>query len=152
MLALCISWHIKGSLLATLSGIKITRLMVMSCTLPDWLMKKQTSSLKTGVMRSRKSLANSTITGSSVNSSRIWRVCTENQRWCCDHALKSEKKYNQLVIEINPLLKSFKSNLWYLATDNILIYSLPVNLQSKKCDSSMTLLANQNNVFQRALQ
>lgn len=47
---------------------------VNGCTLPDWLMKKHTSSLNTGVMRSRKSLASSTITGSSVNSSRIWRV------------------------------------------------------------------------------
>ncbi len=46
------------------------------CTLssPDWLIKKQTSSRKTGVFLSRKSLANSTMTGSSVSSSRTWRV------------------------------------------------------------------------------
>lgn len=42
--------------------------------LPDWLMKKQTSSLNTGVFLSRKSLASSTITGSSVSSSKTCRV------------------------------------------------------------------------------
>ena len=36
---------------------------------PDWLMKNATSSLKIGVLRSRKSDDNSTITGSSVSSS-----------------------------------------------------------------------------------
>lgn len=42
--------------------------------LPDCEMKKQTSSLNTGVVRSKKSLANSTMTGSSVNSSKSCRV------------------------------------------------------------------------------
>jgi len=44
---------------------------------PDWLMKKHTSSRNTGVLRSRKSLAKSTMTGSSVNSSNSWRVYTQ---------------------------------------------------------------------------
>lgn len=41
---------------------------------PDWLIKKQTSSRNTGVFLSKKSLASSTMTGSSVNSSSTWRV------------------------------------------------------------------------------
>lgn len=45
---------------------------------PDWLMKKQTSSLNTGVFLSRKSLASSTMTGSSVSSSSTWRVWKRN--------------------------------------------------------------------------
>ena len=48
--------------------------------LPDWLMKKVTSSLKIGVLRSRKSDASSTITGSSVSSSISWRVLGERGR------------------------------------------------------------------------
>ena len=40
-------------------------------------MKKVTSSLKIGVLRSRKSEASSTITGSSVSSSISWRVLGE---------------------------------------------------------------------------
>ncbi len=36
---------------------------------PDWLTKKATSSLKMGVLRSRKSEDSSTITGNSVSSS-----------------------------------------------------------------------------------
>lgn len=43
-----------------------------------YLMKKQTSSLKIGVNRSKKSLASSTITGSSVSSSKSWRVWNRN--------------------------------------------------------------------------
>lgn len=42
--------------------------------IPDWLRKKQTSSLNTGVFLSRKSLASSTMTGNSVSSSSTWRV------------------------------------------------------------------------------
>lgn len=41
-------------------------------------MKKQTSSLNTGVFLSRKSLASSTMTGSSVSSSSTWRVWKRN--------------------------------------------------------------------------
>lgn len=48
-------------------------------TIPDWLIKKQTSSLKTGVCLSRKSLASSTITGSSVSSSISCRVCSKKE-------------------------------------------------------------------------
>lgn len=48
--------------------------------LPDWLMKKQTSSLNTGVFLSRKSLASSTITGSSVSSSKTCRVWSQQKR------------------------------------------------------------------------
>lgn len=51
----------------------------MEVILPDWLMKKQTSSLKTGVLRSKKSLASSTMTGSSVCSSRICLVWAEKK-------------------------------------------------------------------------
>lgn len=56
-------------------------LQVFKISIPDWLMKKQTSSRKTGVFLSRKSLASSTITGSSVSSSRTWRVCREKMIW-----------------------------------------------------------------------
>lgn len=42
-------------------------------------MKKQTSSRKTGVFLSRKSLASSTMTGSSVSSSSTWRVWESNR-------------------------------------------------------------------------
>lgn len=45
--------------------------------LPLWLMKKHTSSRKIGVLRSRKSLASSTITGISVSSSSSCRVCKQ---------------------------------------------------------------------------
>ena len=45
--------------------------------IPDWLMKKHTSSRKIGVDRSRKSLANSTITGNSVSSSSNCLVCRQ---------------------------------------------------------------------------
>ena len=41
---------------------------------PDWLIKKQTSSRNIGVCLSKKSLANSTMTGNSVSSSSSWRV------------------------------------------------------------------------------
>ena len=45
----------------------------VSAVSPDWEMKKQTSSLKMGVFRSRKSEARSTMTGSSVSSSSSCR-------------------------------------------------------------------------------
>ena len=41
----------------------------VSAVSPDWEMKKQASSRKMGVLRSRKSEARSTITGIWVNSS-----------------------------------------------------------------------------------
>lgn len=54
-----------------------------STSSPDWLMKKQTSSLNTGVFLSRKSLASSTMTGSSVSSSSTWRVWKRTNNICC---------------------------------------------------------------------
>ena len=47
--------------------------MRVSAVSPDCEMKKQTSSLKMGVLLSRKSEARSTMTGSSVSSSSSWR-------------------------------------------------------------------------------
>ena len=61
-------------------------------------MKKQTSSLKTGVLRSRKSLAKSTITGTSVNSSSSCRVYrTNNNRVKYNQTFKSEIKMSSDV-------------------------------------------------------
>lgn len=47
---------------------------MVSAVSPDCEMNTQTSSLKIGVLRSKKSLANSVETGISVNSSKMARV------------------------------------------------------------------------------
>lgn len=64
---------------ATFRKVKIKKCYCATLS-PDWLIKKQTSSLKTGVIRSRKSLASSTMTGSSVSSSSTWRVWEKKQQ------------------------------------------------------------------------
>lgn len=48
---------------------------IVSAVSPDWETKMHVSSLKIGVLRSRKSDASSTETGISVNSSKMARVC-----------------------------------------------------------------------------
>lgn len=53
--------------------------------IPDWLMKKATSSLKIGVFLSRKSDESSTITGNSVSSSTICLVCRVEDAWLFSH-------------------------------------------------------------------
>jgi hypothetical protein len=47
---------------------------IVSAVSPLWLRNTHTSSRKIGVLRSKKSLASSTLTGISVSSSKIARV------------------------------------------------------------------------------
>ncbi len=64
---------------------------------PDCVMKKHTSSRNTGVFLSRKSLASSTMTGNSVNSSSSWRVWKETNR--NSQILHTHLRYNSKTLE-----------------------------------------------------
>lgn len=75
----------------------LDRIQLALASLPDWLIKKQTSSRKTGVFLSRKSLASSTMTGSSVSSSRTWRVWGKRiERTAQHHSAKTSQSSSHL--------------------------------------------------------
>lgn len=59
---------------------------IVSAVSPDCETKMHVSSRKIGVLRSRKSEANSTDTGISVSSSKIARVCRDMRT--ADHAVR----------------------------------------------------------------
>ena len=73
---------------------------------PDWETKKATSSLKMGVLLSRKSEASSTITGSSVNSSTIRRVWREQEYVCVSVVRGCVRKNYSLNNAINDMMYS----------------------------------------------
>ena len=103
---------------------------------PDWLMKNATSSLKIGVLRSRKSDDNSTITGSSVSSSTNWRLyrmimhpCSMEHRtciaWQCTCKIVTNNNYYDgqwqiLMSNLNTKSHCISLTLW----DHVIKYSL----------------------------
>jgi hypothetical protein len=82
--------------------LQYLRALRVSAVSPDWEIKKQTSSLKIGVCLSKKSDAKSSMTGSSVSSSR--RALQAIAEWYDVPQPMRSKRRHLLISGMNSLM------------------------------------------------